>query len=133
MKISDELIACYVEGTVTAEELDFVRRYLCEHPEEYERILCLIDNDTADYLGEQLEISNNCISMDKSSFSDIAYKSVRKHREYGHPAYKSLNYKNRGIFLSYALRYYVKPKKRPGSLEASGPVIVLSRQCHSAG
>lgn len=44
------------------------------------------------------------------TFSDIAYKSVRKHRKYGHPAYKSLNYKNRGIFLSYALRYYVKPK-----------------------
>lgn len=76
MKISDELIACYVEGTVTAEELDFVRRYLCEHPEEYERILCLMDNDTADYLGEQLEISNNCISMDKSSFSDIAYSAA---------------------------------------------------------
>ena len=57
MKISDELIACYVEGTVTAEERNFVRRYLCEHPETYEHILCLMDNDTLDYLGEQLEIS----------------------------------------------------------------------------
>ena len=28
MKISDELIACYVEGTVTAEERNFVRKYL---------------------------------------------------------------------------------------------------------
>ena len=59
MKISDELIACYVEGTVTAEERNFVRKYLCEHPEEYERVLCLMDNDTVDYLGEQLEISEN--------------------------------------------------------------------------
>ena len=43
MKISDELIACYVEGTVTAEERNFVRRYLCEHPETYEHILCLME------------------------------------------------------------------------------------------
>lgn len=50
MKISDELIACYVEGTVTAEERNFIRKYLCEHPEEYERVLCLMDNDTIDYL-----------------------------------------------------------------------------------
>ena len=56
MKISDELIACYVEGTVTAEERNFVRKYLCEHPEEYERVLCLMDNDTVDYLGEQLDL-----------------------------------------------------------------------------
>lgn len=67
MKISDELIACYVEGTVTAEERNFVRRYLCEHPETYEHILCLMDNDTVDYLGEQLEISDNCIPMNESS------------------------------------------------------------------
>lgn len=76
MKISDELIACYVEGTVTAEERDFVRRYLCEHPEEYERVLCLMDNDTVDYLGEHIEISDNCISMNESSFSDIAYSAA---------------------------------------------------------
>lgn len=76
MKISDELIACYVEGTVTAEERNFVRKYLCEHPEEYERVLCLMDNDTADYLGEQLEISENCIPMNEASFSDIAYSAA---------------------------------------------------------
>ena len=76
MKINNELIACYVEGTVTAEERDFVRRYLCEHPEEYERVLCLMDNDTADYLGEHLEISDNCIPMNETSFSDIAYSAA---------------------------------------------------------
>lgn len=76
MKISDELIACYVEGTVTAEERNFVRRYLCEHPETYEHILCLMDNDTVDYLGEQLEISDNCIPMNESSFSEIAYSAA---------------------------------------------------------
>ena len=76
MKISDELLACYVEGTVTAEERNFVRKYLCEHPEEYERVLCLMDNDTVDYLGEQLEISENCIPMNEASFSDIAYSAA---------------------------------------------------------
>lgn len=76
MKISDELIACYVEGTVTAEERNFVRKYLCEHPEENERILCLMDNDTADYLGEPLEVSDNCIPMNETSFSDITYSAA---------------------------------------------------------
>ena len=76
MEINDELIACYVEGTLIAEERDFVRRYLCEHPEEYERVLCLMDNDTADYLGEHLEISENCIPMNQTSFSDIAYSAA---------------------------------------------------------
>lgn len=76
MSISDELIACYVEGSVTAEERKFVRKYLCEHPEEYERVLCLMDNDTVDYLGEQLEITDNCIPMNEASFSDIAYSAA---------------------------------------------------------
>ncbi len=76
MKISDELIACYVEGTVTAEDRNFVRKYLCEHPEEYERVLCLMDNDTVDYLSEQLEISDDRIPMNEASFSDIAYSAA---------------------------------------------------------
>lgn len=76
MKISDELIACYVEGTVTIEERTFVRKYLCEHPEEYERVLCLMDNDTLDYLGEQIEIADNCIPMNETSFFDIAYSAA---------------------------------------------------------
>lgn len=76
MKISDELIACYVEGTATTKERDFVRKYLCEHPEEYERVLCLMDNDTVDYLGEQLEILDNCIPLNETSFSDIAYSAA---------------------------------------------------------
>lgn len=71
MKISDELIACYVEGNVTAEEQNFVRKYLCEHPEEYEHILCLMDEDTEDYLNEYSEDSYEIIPFE-SSFSDIA-------------------------------------------------------------
>lgn len=101
MKISDELIACYVEGTVTAEERDFVRRYLCEHPEDYERVLCLMDNDTVDYLGEQLEISDNCIPMNEASFSDIAYSAAAfapQQSKLFIPKHKSESSKTSGLY-----------------------------------
>lgn len=75
MKINDELIACYIEGDMTAEERNFVRKYLREHPEEYEHVLCLMDNDTADYLNEYAEESCEMIPFE-SSFSDIAYSAA---------------------------------------------------------
>ena len=67
MEISDELIACYVEGIATTEEQKFVRKYLCEHPEEYERILCLMDYDTIDFLGEQSKHTSNYILKNEKS------------------------------------------------------------------
>ena len=74
MKISDELIACYIDGTATADKRNIVREYLCEHPEEYEQILYLMDNDKNDYLGEQID--DNCDTLNESSFSDIAYSAA---------------------------------------------------------
>ena len=71
MEINDELLACYVEGTATAEERAQVRQYLCEHPEEYMHILSLIDEDTEDYLNEYAEESCEIVPFE-SSFSDIA-------------------------------------------------------------
>ena len=71
MEINDELIACYVEGTATAEEQAAVRQYLCEHPEEYMHLLCLMDEDTEDYLNEYAEEFCEIIPFE-SSFSDIA-------------------------------------------------------------
>lgn len=71
MEINDELLACYVEGTATAEEQVQVRRYLCKHPEEYMHILSLMDEDTEDYLNEYSEDSCDIIPFE-SSFSDIA-------------------------------------------------------------
>lgn len=76
MKISDELIACYIDGTATAEERNIVRNYLCEHPEEYEHIVCLMDNDTTDYLGEQTEITDDCTSMLCDNYSNIAFSAA---------------------------------------------------------
>lgn len=101
MKISDELIACYVEGTVTADERNFVRKYLCEHPEEYERVLCLMDNETIDYLGEQSEIADNCITMNEASFSDIAYSSAAFAPEQNNlfiPKHNSKSSKTNGLY-----------------------------------
>lgn len=71
MEINDELLACYVEGTATAEEQAQARQYLCEHPEEYMHILSLMDEDTEDYLNEYSEASCDIIPFE-SSFSDIA-------------------------------------------------------------
>lgn len=71
MEINDELIACYLEGTATAEEQAEVRRYLCEHPEEYMHLLCLMDENTEDYLNEYAEEPCEIIPFE-SSFSDIA-------------------------------------------------------------
>lgn len=101
MIISDELIACYVEGVVTPEERDFVRKYLCEHPDEYERILCLMDNDTVDNIGEQLEISDNCIPMNETPFSDIAYSAAAfapEQNKYFIPKQKSKLSKTNGLY-----------------------------------
>lgn len=71
MEINDELIACYVEGTATAEEQAEVRQYLCEHPEEYMHLLCLMDKDTEDYLNGYAEESCEIVPFE-SSFSDIS-------------------------------------------------------------
>ena len=71
MEINDELIACYVEGTATAEEQALVRQYLCEHPEEYMHLLYLMDADIEDYLNEYNEESCDIVPLE-SSFTDIA-------------------------------------------------------------
>lgn len=76
MKISDELIACYIDGTATAEERNIVRKYLCEHPEEYERIVCLMSNDTTDYLGEQRDISGDSAFMHDDIFSNLSFSAA---------------------------------------------------------
>ncbi len=104
MEITDEIIACYAEGTATPEEQIQVREYLSRHPEEYERILCLMDNDTMDFLGERAEPAEGCLIMDKSSFSNIAYSAAAfapeqsrrvrtkaKHNNHGQKLYDRLN------------------------------------------
>ena len=76
MEISDEMIGCYVEGILTEEERTFVQEYLRMHPEEYEHVLCLMDNYKIDYLDEQLDIVDSCTSSEETSFYDIAYSAA---------------------------------------------------------
>ena len=93
MEINDELIACYVEGTATAEEQAEVRQYLCEHPEEYMHLLCLMDKDTEDYLNEYAEESCEIVPLE-SSFADIACSAAAFA-----PQQKEISSKSKSKFL----------------------------------
>lgn len=75
MEFSDELIACYIEGKANAEERNFVREYLSKHPEEYECILHMMDNDSMDYNEKETE-DDNYITMNAAAISDIAYSAA---------------------------------------------------------
>lgn len=44
MKVTDEMMACYVEGTCTPEELQAVRRHLVANPRELDRIVGMADD-----------------------------------------------------------------------------------------
>jgi len=43
MKITDEILAAYVDGTLPAEQTDEVRLYVASHPEELEQLVKLMD------------------------------------------------------------------------------------------
>lgn len=75
--INDELLACYVEGTATPEEQTLVRDYLAEDPEEYERVLYMMDLDREDYIGEMMEEdSSNILSLNDSINTNIALSTA---------------------------------------------------------
>ena len=68
MEITDEIIAMYIDGTATPEEVTTVREYLAHHPEERENMLLLMD-DHQDYLEEWKE--NEFEATKDAGFSDI--------------------------------------------------------------
>lgn len=75
--INDELLACYVEGIATPEEQTLVRDYLAKNPEEYERVLYMMDLDREDYLGEMTEDnSNNIVSLNDSVGTNITLSAA---------------------------------------------------------
>lgn len=45
MKITTEIIAQYVEGTLTDEQQQEVQKYLASHPQAMEAVLCMMDED----------------------------------------------------------------------------------------
>ena len=75
--INDELLACYVEGTATPEEQILVRDYLTKNPEEYERVLYMMDLDREDYLVEMIEDnSNNIVPLNDSICTNITLSAA---------------------------------------------------------
>ena len=75
--INDELLACYVEGIATPEEQTLVRDYLAKNPEEYERVLYMMDLDREDYLVEMIEDnSNNIVPLNDSICTNITLSAA---------------------------------------------------------
>ena len=77
--INDELLACYVEGIATPEEQILVRDYLAKNPEEYERVLYMMDLDREDYIKEfEEDIASTVhnIALKESSIMNIAYSAA---------------------------------------------------------
>ena len=74
MEISDNLFAAYVEGNVTDDERQTVRRYLTEHPDELECVVLMMDTDddldTKDFDADGKTIQHN------DSFSDICFSAA---------------------------------------------------------
>ena len=70
--INDELLACYVEGIATPEEQILVRDYLTKNPEEYERVLYMMDLDREDYIKEQIESNCHILPLKESPITHIA-------------------------------------------------------------
>lgn len=74
--MTDELLACYIDGVATAEEQVFVREYLAANPEEYERVLYMMDMDMEDYIGGCVEDTTQSIPLKETSFANIAYSAA---------------------------------------------------------
>lgn len=76
MELNDELMACYLDGETTQEELVEVRDYLCNNPDEFESMIALMDEDKDDYLGEWNEEEEVASLCDGVKFSDISLSAA---------------------------------------------------------
>ena len=74
MLINDEMVACYIEGSLNVEERNAVRQYLSEHPEKLESLLYMMD-DFIECCPEETENIGSDIDINESSFFDIAFAS----------------------------------------------------------
>lgn len=75
MLINDEMVACYIEGSLNVEERNAVRQYLSEHPEKLESLLYMMD-DFIECCPEETENIGSDIDINESSFFDIAYSAA---------------------------------------------------------
>lgn len=99
IEINDELIGCYIEGVCTSIERDLVRDYLVKNPEEYERIICLMDSHREFQLNPdspvlQNEESENYLDFSFASAAFIPFKRTRvapRGKDYVSSTYMNLN------------------------------------------
>lgn len=73
MVITEEIIAAYIEGNVSVDERNEIRRYLAKHPEMQDLIFALMDVEEAEQ--EDVE-TKEILSHSGQSLSDIAYSAA---------------------------------------------------------
>jgi hypothetical protein len=69
MEINDEIISRYVEGNCTKQELTAVREYLVKHPDELDRIICLMDSYRDYVITPEATTNNETRDTDYLDFS----------------------------------------------------------------
>lgn len=74
IRITDELLAAYIEGKVSAEERNAVRHYLALHPRKMDLLLALMDE--TELLDEEQTGQKYSSAWEGLSFSDIAFASA---------------------------------------------------------
>lgn len=75
MKVTNEILAAYAEGNVSAEEQEMVRQYLMQHTSELEKVIAIMDED---YELEPYDIVDYGASVESNAlpFSDIALSAA---------------------------------------------------------
>lgn len=76
MVVNDELIAAYIDGNVTVEERNEVRKYLAKHPIEQDLVISLQDNVNILDEGYQEPNYRNIGINKNQSYSKIAYAAA---------------------------------------------------------
>lgn len=76
MVVNEELIAAYIDGNVTVEERNEVRKYLAQHPVEQDLVFSLMEE--IDITDKEIEKPKaKVISMNQEqSYSEIAYAAA---------------------------------------------------------
>lgn len=73
MVITEEIIAAYIEGNVSVDERNEIRRYLAKHPEMQDLVFALMDEEE---MGVEDVVTKEAWSHSEQSLSNIAYSAA---------------------------------------------------------
>lgn len=79
MKVTNEILAAYAEGKVSAEERNQVREYLMQYPSKLESVMTVMDEDYELELcdaDDLFSVEKSDVSRKVQSFSDIALSAA---------------------------------------------------------